>query len=598
MLSGHGALVCLSSSFMSESLIDLTNPNELLSGVMLNAYPDSMGANVKDLVSILEGSSMAHAFSQLYLLPTFFNSDLDRGFSIIDYDLNQDLVNRRDLDQLKQAGITLKLDIVLNHLSVASPQFKDLLRHGAKSKFKDFFIDWNVFWEGKGSKDHRGVIVPEQRYLDHLFMRKPGLPVLKVPFDQGDDRYYWNTFYQQVSLSPSIIDDLKHRRAANHDLCTRLFNDLTQAVLGHEDLTKIDLTGYAINHDALVSLVRKHVSFLGQMDVNAQSPEVWVFYQDTLNKLQEYGCKILRLDAFAYLHKEMGQTNFFNKPGTWHYLDRLKTMAEQNNLWVLPEIHAEYGQHLHDQVAAQGYGIYDFFLPGLVIHTIENADPTPLLKWATEIIDKKFKVVNMLGCHDGIPVLDLKGKEIDGHFHKGLLSDPQIDRLVDLILTRGGRIKNLFGPDGSKISYYQVNATYYSALGADDQKLLLARAIQLFMPGLPQIWYLDLFAGENDHQAADRAGKEGHKEINRTNLSVAEINKRLETEVVQKQLKMIRFRNTANAFKGVLELPSTYQNTLHMIWRNGDECAEFKADLLTHAFTIKSSENGRFQDIV
>ena len=61
---------------------------------------------------------------------------------------------------------------------------------------------------------------------------------------------------------------------------------------------------------------------------------------------------------------------------------------------------------------------------------------------------------------------------------------------------------------------------------------------------------------------------------------------------------MIRFRNTANAFKGVLELPSTYNNTLHMIWRNGDECAEFKADLLTHAFTIKSSENGRFQDIV
>ena len=116
MLLGHGALVCLSSSFMSESLIDLTNPNELLSGVMLNAYPDSMGANVKDLVSILEGSSMAHAFSQLYLLPTFFNSDLDRGFSIIDYDLNQDMVNRRDLDQLKQAGITLKLDIVLNHL--------------------------------------------------------------------------------------------------------------------------------------------------------------------------------------------------------------------------------------------------------------------------------------------------------------------------------------------------------------------------------------------------------------------------------------------------------------------------------------------------
>ncbi len=68
--------------------------------------------------------------------------------------------------------------------------------------------------------------------------------------------------------------------------------------------------------------------------------------------------------------------------------------------------------------------------------------------------------------------------------------------------------------------YYQVNATYFSALGEDEQKLLLARAIQIFMPGIPQVWYLDLFAGTNDHEAMEKAGVGGHKEINRTNLSV------------------------------------------------------------------------------
>mgnify|MGYP000497196719 FL=1 len=76
---------------------------------------------------------------------------------------------------------------------------------------------------------------------------------------------------------------------------------------------------------------------------------------------------------------------------------------------------------------------------------------------------------------------------------------------------------------GQKNVYYQVNATYYSALGEDDKKMLMARALQMFMPGKPQVWYLDLFAGKNDHEAVKRAGAGGHKEINRTNLSAAQI---------------------------------------------------------------------------
>ena len=70
-------------------------------------------------------------------------------------------------------------------------------------------------------------------------------------------------------------------------------------------------------------------------------------------------------------------------------------------------------------------------------------------------------------------------------------------------------VKNLHG---QKNLYYQVNATYYSALGESDEKMLLARAIQMFMPGKPQIWYLDLFAGKNDYEAVKLAGPGGHKE--------------------------------------------------------------------------------------
>jgi sucrose phosphorylase len=63
--------------------------------------------------------------------------------------------------------------------------------------------------------------------------------------------------------------------------------------------------------------------------MNAASPLVWDFYEETLKKLRSYGCNILRLDAFAYLHKQVGESNFFNKPGTWEYLERIKQIAKR-----------------------------------------------------------------------------------------------------------------------------------------------------------------------------------------------------------------------------------------------------------------------------
>ena len=99
----------------------------LPAGVMLNAYPDSIGQRLSDTVEFLKRPELKDTFSLFYILPTFFHSDLDRGFSIIDYDLNEELVTQEDIDALDELGINIKLDLVLNHLSVRSPQFVDLL---------------------------------------------------------------------------------------------------------------------------------------------------------------------------------------------------------------------------------------------------------------------------------------------------------------------------------------------------------------------------------------------------------------------------------------------------------------------------------------
>ncbi|WP_338647219.1 glycosidase [Flavobacterium sp. KS-LB2] len=568
------------------------NSTKISNGVMLNVYPDSIGEKFSDTIDMLKMTEFKDVFSLLYVLPTFFNSDLDRGFSIIDYDINKDLVDTKDLRDLEELQIKLKFDIVLNHLSVASPQFKDLLQYGNKSKYKDFFINWNEFWEGNGVENEDGIIIPKPEFLNKLFMRKSGLPILKVRFPDGSEQPYWNTFYQQITYNSITIDELRNIKGLTEAQCLYIVPVINQAITNNQDFATIDFKDCTPLKTDILQIVEQKRSYLGQMDVNGESPLVWDFYEETLKKVKGYGCTILRLDAFAYLHKQVGESNFFNKPGTWEYLERINQIAQKNNLMLLPEIHAEYGLHLHDEVANEGYYIYDFFLPGLTIHTIENKTSNALLSWAKEIIDKGYKTVNMLGCHDGIPVLDLKGKEVNGIYNKGLLEDVEIEGIMTTIMERGGRVKNLYDPSGKKISYYQINATFFSALGEDEQKLLLARAIQMFVPGIPQVWYLDIFAGKNNYVAADNGGSAGHKEINRTTLSMLDIEQGLRANVVQKQLDIIRLRNTSAAFSGHVEINDADATVVDIKWVNGDAIAHLKASLLTNGFTIHHTEGG------
>lgn len=489
-------------------------------GVMLNAYPDSMGGKLENIVTLLREPELRGAASSFYILPSMFHTDLDRGFSVQDYELEETLVKQEDLKHLQEMGIDLKLDFILNHASVLSPQFQDLLKNGNRSEYKDFFIDWNQFWDGYGNLNEQGYIEPDEELIKDMFFRKQGLPILMVEFPDGRSVPYWNTFYQKVW--------------------------------------------------------REHgkTKYLGQMDLNVKSELVWRFYDETLKKLASYGAAIVRLDAFAYTSKEVGARNFFNEPETWEILERLTKLGEQYHLIFLPEIHASYGEKRYEEVAKRGYITYDFFLPGLIIDALESGNGEYLKKWADELQAKKINVVNMLGCHDGIPLLDLRG----------LLPEERSQSLIDIIVKRGGYVKDLHG---EKKVYYQVNATYYSALGENDKKMLLARAIQMFMPGKPQVWYLDLFAGKNDYQAVADAGDGGHKEINRTNLSMDEIKERLKWEVVQKQLELMRLRNSHPAFSETSQMTFLVQNNqIHIMWKKDQFKLTLEADLKTLEWKI------------
>jgi len=555
-------------------------------GVMLNAYPDSIGSRLADTVKLLRRPELKDAFSLFYILPTFFNSDLDRGFSIIDYDINEELVSREDLEELNALGIMFKLDLVLNHLSVRSPQFQDLLRRGDESPYKDFFLDWNAFWLEHGTMGPDGNVKPNEAHLERLFMRKPDLPILRVCFPDGSRRLYWNTFYQEVKFVEIAPHDFVGIEGIHLEHATVIATAVQEAIQAQADLEKLDLGALSHYKDEVLKVVCRKREYLGQMDLNARSELVWEFYDDTLRKLRDYGAKIIRLDAFAYLHKEPGEANFFNRPGTWNYLERLRGIAKKYDLIIFPEVHAEYGSGIHEEVAEKGYPIYDFFFPGLVIDALDRGTNEALLRWVAEIQAKGLQTINMLGCHDGIPVLDLKGKAINGSLLPGLLDDEEIEATMERIIARGGRVKNLFGHDGKQIAYYQVNATFFSALGEDERKLLLARAIQMFMPGIPQVWYLDLFAGTNDYEAADRGGVGGHKEINRTTLTLDDVEAGLRLPAVQDQLALIRLRNLSPAFEGEMTILETEPHLLHIAWQHPKATATLNADLRDHSFTV------------
>ncbi|MGD8833789.1 MAG: alpha-amylase family glycosyl hydrolase [Desulfobacteraceae bacterium] len=569
-----------------------------LNGVILNAYPDSIGGRLSEIVSMLQKPQFNNAFSLFYILPTFFKSDLDRGFSIIDYSINEELVSKDDLAKLKELDIRLKFDLVLNHLSVASPQFKDILQHGDGSEYKDFFIDWNEFWQDHGRMTPDGFLLPEKEYLEKLFMRKPGLPILKVRFPDDSHRFYWNTFYQKVTPLEITGSELTTIEGITDCEANQIALVVNHSLRDDIELDRIDFKQFHAYRDDVISIVERKFQYLGQMDLNAESEKVWEFYDETLKKVHAYGAKIIRLDAFAYLHKQPGKVNFFNKPGTFKYLDRLNKIAERYDLTLLPEIHSQYGSGIHNELAEKGFLIYDFFFPGLVIDALDRGINKHLLGWIREVIAKGIKTVNMLGSHDGIPVLDLRGKNGNNRAEKGLLADEKIDLVIENIMGRGGIVKNLYGPDGKKISYYQVNATFFSALGENEQKLRLARAIQLFMPGIAQVWYLDLFAGKNNYKAANNGDACCHKEINRTNLSLADIEKGLEQAVVLDQLEMIRLRNTSPAFNGKLEIGDTDENELHLTWKNGNTTASLQADLHNYRFRITDTNGSGNKNIM
>jgi sucrose phosphorylase len=155
--------------------------------------------------------------------------------------------------------------------------------------------------------------------------------------------------------------------------------------------------------------------------------------------------------------------------------------------------------------------------------------------------------------------------------------DDELDQLVERIHQASrGHSRRATGAAASNLDLYQVNCSFYDALGRDDRAYLLARAIQFFLPGVPQVYYVGLLAGENDVALLSRTGV--GRDINRSHYSRSEIEVALERPVVRRLLALIRLRNTHPAFNGRFALRESGPHTLAMTWTAGDDEVTLEVD--------------------
>ncbi len=197
--------------------------------------------------------------------------------------------------------------------------------------------------------------------------------------------------------------------------------------------------------------------------------------------------------------------------------------------------------------------------------------------------------LTVLDTHDGIGIIDIGAEVSDRTNHPGLVPPAELDALVETIhANSNGQSRQATGAAASNLDLYQVNCTFYDALGRDDRAYLIARAIQFFLPGVPQVYYVGLLAGDNDMALLERS-RVG-RDINRHHFSRAEIDAALQRPVVQDLLGLMRLRNRHPAFGGKFELQSSADDQLSMRWSQGQTWIALTVDLTQRTMLIEGDD--------
>ena len=479
--------------------------------VQLITYVDRFGGGgIPALQALLTGpdAPLDGVFGGVHLLPFFTPIDgVDAGFDPSDHlQVDPRLGDWGDIESLASV-LDVMADVIVNHMSTASPQFQDFSQHGNGSRHNGLFLTMDaVFPQGASAAD-----------LLALYRPRPGLPFTAATLANGERRLLWTTFTPQ------------------------------------------------------------------QVDIDVQHPQGLAYLLAILDTLAAAGIRMVRLDAVGYAIKKAGASCFM-MPETFDFIDAFAAQAKARGIEVLVEVHAYYQRQI--EIAARVDWVYDFALPPLTLHALCFGNAEPLKHW---IAVRPNNALTVLDTHDGIGVIDIGADAADRTDHPGLVPPDELDKLVEWVHDNsGGTSRQATGAAASNLDLYQVNCSFYDALGRDDRAYLIARAIQFFLPGVPQVYYVGLLAGHNDLDLLARSSV--GRDINRHHYSRDEIEVDLQRPVVQDLLRLIALRNRHAAFQGSFELLPSKAQTLSLRWTHdaapGPLQVELLVDMQTQACRI------------
>jgi sucrose phosphorylase len=459
-------------------------------GVQLITYVDRLAGDLQGLAELLDGP-LRGRFAGVHLLPFYTPIDgADAGFDPDDHRVvDPRLGTWADVAAIA-AHTEVMADLIVNHMSTRSPEFRDVVANGDDSPFAEMFLTLErVFPDGATEED-----------LERIYRPRPGRPLTPMTFADGSEQVLWTTFTSE------------------------------------------------------------------QVDLDVSSPRTLDHLDGLLALLGEHGVGLVRLDAVGYAVKTPGTSSFMTAE-TMRFISWLTERARHHGLEVLVEVHAHWTRTL--DLARVVDWSYDFALPPLVLDALHTRGARELHRW---LHIRPHNLVTVLDTHDGIGVIDVgenAGHGDGDHPGPGLLPPERIDALVETIHdATGGVSRRATGASASNVDLYQVNTTYLDALGGDVEAMLCARALQLMLPGIPQIYYVGLLLGHNDEELLAASGV--GRDINRRRYTREQVQEALESASVRRLLDLIELRSTHPAFRGTFWLAPHDASEPHLLtcgWR-------------------------------
>jgi glycosidase len=302
-----------------------------------------------------------------------------------------------------------------------------------------------------------------------------------------------------------------------------------------------------------------------QIDVDFSNPDVLFEFLDILLFYVHNGAQIIRLDAIAYLWKEIG-TPCIHLPQTHELVKLLRDVLEmlQPGMVLLTETNVPHAENVsYFGVGDEAHMVYQFSLPPLLLHALTTGNAAYLTDWAANLAPPPpgCSYFNFTASHDGIGVRPLEG----------LLPQDEFDALVAAVEQRGGLISRRSNPDGSATPY-ELNITYFDAVGvpgdldASIARFLCSQTIALSLQGVPGIYFNSLLGASNDLAGVEQTGRA--RTINRQKWTESKLAGMLSAEsthqasrVLPEYLRRLHLRRARPAFhpdapQRVLDLPA------------------------------------------